>query len=61
MATVEEALGRLDGVTSVSAGYRSDSALVAVAKNVTLDLETVNQALKSTKFSCLAIGPAPRD
>ena len=55
MAKVEAALGRLDGVHSVSAGFRSDSAYVAIDETVPLDLKKVNEALQETRFSCLSI------
>ncbi|MFT7618834.1 MAG: hypothetical protein ACI97A_002481 [Planctomycetota bacterium] len=52
MSQVEEALGRLDGVSHISAGYRSNTAFLSLAPGKTLDLEQVNGALSSTPFSC---------
>ncbi len=56
MAQVEKALlGHLEGVSHVSAGFISDSAIVSVKDSVVLDIEKVNAALKTTKFSCVSL------
>lgn len=56
MARVEQALGRLDGVSQVSAGYRTNSAYLSAKTDTPVDMKQVNDALKaSTSFSCLSL------
>ena len=45
MASVEEAIARLDGVLSVSAGWWTDQASIRTAAGRSLTLEEVDEAL----------------
>ena len=45
MASVEEAIARLEGVLSVSAGWWTDQAAIRTAAGRTLTLEELDQAL----------------
>lgn len=45
MAQVQEAIARLDGVLSVSAGWWSDQAAIRTAGDRTLTIEEVDAAL----------------
>lgn len=53
MSQVEKALGRLDGVSHVSAGFQSATAFLSLAPGKSLNLTQINEALSSTPFSCL--------
>lgn len=54
MASVEEAIARLDGVLSVSAGWWTDQAAIRTAVGRTLTLEEVDEAV-SLPFKVTAI------
>ena len=52
-----EALGKLDGVEHVDAGWATNTGIVALAPGKTLDIESAREALAGTGFRVLSLTP----
>lgn len=50
MQKVESTLSRLDGVTEVSAGWRTDQATIVAAEGARIDEAVLNEALALQGF-----------
>ena len=50
MNKVESTLSRLDGVTEVSAGWRTDQATIVAAEGARIDEAVLNEALAPDGF-----------
>ncbi len=56
MRTVEKTLSRLDGVTHVSAGWRTNKAAISVDKSTRIDMKKLNEILqKNTSFKVVKL------
>lgn len=59
MASVEEAISRLDGVVHVSAGWWTNSATIGVAEGRELALEEVDGVLSERGFRARSLVRRP--
>ena len=55
MVSVEEILMRLDGVKSVSAGWKTDAASVAMEEGQTLEIDQINRELSGQTFKAIGL------
>jgi hypothetical protein len=60
VAAVERALKTVPGVTYVSAGWWSNTAVISTAAGIEVPLEILDQALQGEGFRALGLKPLQR-